>query len=423
MSGKLGGTTVAYVGAVDEVSTADNPMVNLFRLRRDVGASSTVGGVYTDRTAPGQSFNRVAGADGRFVVADRYIFNVMAAASADGADEASTNWGSLVSADFRRSSRTVTMSASFLDITPGFRARSGFIRQVGITSAEARAGYSWRGGRGAFVESVSLSLDADGTWAREDFWSGRAPEEWDVGLSLSGSLRGNVGGFLSYSQRSFDFSADRYGGLFTTSRSGFLPFSPDQSLFQGLHSLRLRSWVSTWERVRGSFGASWSETPIFDRGVPADVGESFSVDAGLTLYPTGALSMQVGARHVRLLRKQDGSTYSTATIPRLEGRYQFSRSLFVRGIGEYSSQSRGDVLDPETGAPVYFCSGDECSARSGRDANDFRLEGLLGFEPSPGTVLFIGYTRALRDTQAFRFQDVQARSDGLFVKLSYRFRM
>ncbi len=423
MSGKVGGTTVAYIGAVDESSSGDDPIVNLIRIRRDVGASSTVGAVYTDRTTPGQSFNRVAGADGRFVFARRYTVNVMAAASADGATDASTRWGSLVSADFRRSSRTLSMSAGFLDIARDFSARSGFIRQVGITSAEARTGYTWRGGQGALLESVRLSVDGESTWAREDFWQGRGPEEWDVGMSLSGSLRGNIGGFINYSRRNYDFDADRYDGLFLSTEDGFVPFTPDQSYFQGLQSVSLRSWISTWERVRGSLGASWRETPIFDHGAPADVGESLSVDAGLTLYPTGALSVEVGGRHVRLTRQRDGSTYSTATIPRLQGRYQFSRSLFARGIGEYSSQKRGDVLDPATGGTLYSCSESDCSVRSGSDRHDFRLEGLLGYEPSPGTVLFVGYTRAWRDVQAFRFQDVQTRNDGLFVKLSYRFRM
>jgi hypothetical protein len=423
LSGKVGSTTVAYIGAVDETSLGEDAIVNLFRMRRDVGASSTVGAVYTDRTTPGRSFNRVAGADGRFVFARRYTVNVMAAASFDGAEDAATRWGSIVSADFRRSSRTLSMSAEFLDVTRDFSARSGFIRQVGITSAEARTGYTWRGGPGALVESVRLSVDGESTWAREDFWAGRGPEEWDAGMSLSSSLRGNIGGFINYSRRNYDFAADRYDGLFVSTQNGLVPFTPDQSLFQGLHSVSVRSWINTWERVRGSFGASWRETPIFDRGAPADLAESFSVNADLTLYPSGALSVEVGGRHVRLMRQRDGSTYSTATIPRLQGRYQFSRSLFARGIGEYSSQKRGDVIDPATGQPLYSCSGSECSVRSGSEEHDFRLEGLLGYEPSPGTVLFIGYSRAWRDMQAFRFQDVQSRNDGLFVKLSYRFRM
>ncbi len=51
------------------------------------------------------------------------------------------------------------------------------------------------------------------------------------------------------------------------------------------------------------------------------------------------------------------------------------------------------------------------------------MEGLLAYEPSPGTVFFLGYSRQMRDGRGFRFQDVRTRADGLFVKLSYRFRL
>ena len=57
------------------------------------------------------------------------------------------------------------------------------------------------------------------------------------------------------------------------------------------------------------------------------------------------------------------------------------------------------------------------------EVHDFSLEALVGYEPSPGTVVFIGYSRQLRDTERFRFRDVTSRAEGLFVKLSYLFRM
>jgi hypothetical protein len=424
LSGKFGGTTVAYIGAVDEMSTGVDPVVNLLRLRRDIGRSSSVGAIYTDRTAPGQSSNRVAGADARLVLAGRYTLSLMGAFSADGATGEATRWGSTLSADFSRAGRNLSLGASFRDVTPDFRARSGFIRRVGITEASARTGYTWRGGRGSFVERVGASVQAEGVWSHDQFWAGGGPEEWEVDVTLSGSLRGNIGGFLSYSRDSYRLGADRYDGLYSQDGERLIPFNPSPTLFSGLHSFRIRSWVSTWERVRGSFGASWSETPVFDRtGVPADLANSFSADVGLSLYPTSALSMELGARHVRLTRQRDGSHYSSATIPRIQGRLQFSRSLFVRATGEYASQGRGDVLDPVAGRPIVRCSAGACAGRSASEAHNLSVETLVGYEPSPGTVIFVGYSRAMRDASPFGFENVQAQSDGLFVKLSYRFRM
>ena len=267
-------------------------------------------------------------------------------------------------------------------------------------------------------------MELQGYWNRSDFWAGSGPEEAEAQLSFRAFFRGNVGTFLTYSRTAFDFSPPNYDGLFlpASASADLTPFRPDQALFGGLDALRLRAWLSSWERMRVSLGASWSETPIFTSGVAADAGESWSGDLGLNLYPTGSLSAEVGLRHVTILRRRDGSTYSSATIPRLQARYQFSRALFLRAIGEYSDQERRSLLDPVSGAPVYSC-GDECAALAGSDQHDFRLEGLLGYEPSPGTVVYLGYSRQMRDTDSFRFRQMDTRADGLFLKVSYRFRM
>jgi hypothetical protein len=425
LSGKVGRLNLAYIGAVDEVgSGGDNPVVNLLRVKRDVGESSSVGMVYTDRSVFGTSFNRVMGADARFVLARRYTLEMTASGSADGGAGQETDWGSLFAASFSRSSRSLSMRASFEDISEDFLARSGFIRRVGITQAEAQTGYTWRGGPGALVESWGPSFEVKGTWQRDDFWGGQGPEESEAQVNLRGFFRGNIGGFLSFSRRSYSFSPEKYDGLYLagTPDGEPVPFTPSPDLFGGMNSVRLRAWLSSWERARLSLGAGWSETPIFTRGVPADVGESIGADASLNLYPTGSFSMEVGLRHSTISRKRGHSRYSAATIPRLQARYQFSRALYVRAIGEYSSQERGDVLDPVSSAPVVSC-GESCSPRAGTSAHDFRVEGLVGYEPSPGTVVYLGYSREMRDAQAFGFREVTPQADGLFVKLSYRFRM
>ena len=428
LSGKVGNFSVAYIGAVDQASSSgDNPVVNLVRVRKDVGASSTLGLVYTDRTTPGVSFNRVVGADARMVLGGRYTVEFMAAGSADGAEASATDYGSLVTARFQRSGRNFSMSGGFQDIDSSFRAGSGFIRRVDNTQARFETGYTWRGARGAWVESFGPSIEVEGNWDRDAFWAGNAPEEREVQLRLFTSFRNNIGGFLSYSRSGFSLGAGEYDGLFLTDEGGSTTsaFAPAQSLFQGLDGISLRSWISSWERVRFSLGGSIRETPVFDRskGLPADVANSFSGDFNVSLYPTGSLVLEVGARHVTLKRQLDGSTYSSATIPRLQARYQFSRALFTRVIGEYASQERGEVHDPITGRPLSFCGDETCSLQSGSDRYDFSIQALLGYEPTPGTVFFAGYTRQMRDSVGFRFRDVQTQADGVFIKLSYRFRM
>lgn len=425
ISGKIGSFNVAYLGAVDDVGAdGSSPVVNLLRLKRDLGSSSTLGVVYTDRTRPGETFNRVLGADARLVLGDRYTVEAMLAGSADGTAGAVTDYGSLLSASFRRSSRTLSLSASFEDVGDTFQAGSGFIRRTGITQVEARSGYTFRGDQGALVESWGPSVEAQAFWDRSDFWSGLGPLETELEVGVRASLRGNVGMSVDYRRSAFAFSPAYYGDFFVGSDASTLTaFAPDAHRFSGLQRVSFRSWISTWERVRGSLDGSWGETPIFAGGVPVDVGEMWSGDVGLTVYPTGSTQAEIGVRHESIFRTRDGSRYSSATIPRIQARYQINRALFVRGIGEYSSQERGPVLDPEAGRPVFTCSDGACIEREGSDDHDFRVEALVAYEPSPGTVVFFGYTRQFRDTAGFSFREVRPTADGLFLKLSYRFRM
>src|SRR5207245_11584025 len=68
LTGTLGGMGVAYSGAVDDNNDVPRhyPVRNLLRLRRDLGASSTLGLVYTARIF-GSAWNRVLGADARVI--------------------------------------------------------------------------------------------------------------------------------------------------------------------------------------------------------------------------------------------------------------------------------------------------------------------------------------------------------------------
>jgi len=158
--------------------------------------------------------------------------------------------------------------------------------------------------------------------------------------------------------------------------------------------------------------------------LPLEVADAMGFQGDVSLYPTTSLSARLEVRHERLTRQRDGSEYSSATIPRLETRYQFSRALFVRFIGEYASQRRAAQLDPVAGRSLYACEdGEACELQDGSEGHDFSVEGLVGYEPSPGTVFFLGYTRQMEDPHGFRFRDLRTQADGLFVKLSYRFRM
>lgn len=432
VQGKIGSFNAGFLSAVDDVSNPDgpdddsaHPVVNIFRLRRDLGTASNIGMVYTDRTYSGDRFNRVAGIDGRFQIRQRYTMTLLAAGSrtAEGVPDRTT--GSLVSAQLARSGRHLQFDAGMLDVTDDFLAGSGFIRRAGTTNLRSSVSYNFRGKPGDLVERWGPSLEAEGFWDHAAFWQRARAEEQRIQLGGSLSFRNNITIWGNYSRAYFRFSPADYQGLVTMSPDGGpVPFFPDQSLFDGLNSGTLFIWVSPFDRVRGNVRVTRSETPLFDfiTDTPVDVADSWSGNASLNLFPTTNFSSELGVTHSSLFRQRDGSLYSRATIPRIQAQYQFSRALFVRAIVEYGSQERGLLTTPAAGQEVSYCSGASCAALGGYEANDFSIETLLSYEPTPGTVFFVGYSRQMEDMQAFRFRDVRPEADGVFMKLSYRFR-
>jgi hypothetical protein len=52
-----------------------------------------------------------------------------------------------------------------------------------------------------------------------------------------------------------------------------------------------------------------------------------------------------------------------------------------------------------------------------------RGEWLFSYQPSPGTVLFVGYTGLLQDPEDKGVGRLRRQTDGFFVKLSYLFKL
>ncbi|MDX1647484.1 MAG: DUF5916 domain-containing protein, partial [Longimicrobiales bacterium] len=432
LTGKIGSLNVGYLGAVDEGFGGSDPetYVNLVRLRQDVGTSSTLGAVYTDRTVAVDDYNRVAGADARMQLGGRYTLTLMGA----GSFTESESWtgradGVMTAARLERAGRTFSFNADFEDTDGDFVPGSGFFQRIGDTQITSRAEYSWYGNRGALLESIQPSLELKGYWDHDGFWDGRGLEEGEIQLGSRISFRNNITLYGNVQRTLFQYRPEQYEGLFLQDASGsFVPFRPDQGLFDGLMGTTVGVWFNNWKKVRGNVRITFNEMPIFDRrvGVAVEPANARSGEVRLNLYPTSSLTAQFSVNFSRLERKRDEAEHSTAIIPRLRAQYQFSRALFLRTIFEYGHQERAALRDPETGQPLYLCeeaSADGCSERSGFVANDFRVEGLLGYEPSPGTVFYLGYTREMEDASAFGFDDIRPTRDGLFVKVSYLFRL
>jgi hypothetical protein len=118
------------------------------------------------------------------------------------------------------------------------------------------------------------------------------------------------------------------------------------------------------------------------------------------------------------LNRLDGTEFARSTIPRLKVEYQPKRELFFRAIGEYRSDRTAALVDPATGAPLYVGG----VAQPVSEFNGLRVDLLASFEPTPGTVAFLGYGSSLETDAAFNWSRLQRRNDGFFVKLAYQVR-
>lgn len=453
LTGKVGALSVGYLGALDEspldrttFTYAPEPERALFqvvRLQRDVGAGSSLGAVFTDREA-GSEFNRVAAVDGRLRFRSVYSLQFQAAGSwtrawapeAGAADSVllggspvavapADRTGHLLAGALDRTGRSWGFRAQVKDVPDGFRAHSGFVRRTGMSELSLVNRFSFFGAQGAVLESVTPFLMATRIYDGRSLWEGGDAAEGSAALRTSVSLRGNNRVVVGLSRRFFVLDPARYARYrLEDGTTGAELVAPGRDL-EGLGGVSVDASSSYFKTVSAELDARWEQTAIFAEGTP---GEEWSVRAGLRLRPTSSLRLEADARSSRIYRQSDGSLYSRATIPRLKAEYQLTRALFLRAVGQYSLEEV-DLLRSPGGAPYVLADGSAFRVLRGRVlpealgvTHPVRIDLLLSYEPSPGTVVFLGYGREMTDDGAFRFSPLEPRADGLFVKVSYLFR-
>ncbi|MCG8406239.1 MAG: DUF5916 domain-containing protein, partial [Phycisphaerales bacterium] len=197
LTGKLGPLNVGYLGALDEAPKTlfgadDAAAFNLLRARGDVGAGSTVGVLYTDRSVPGTGqFNRVVSGDVRFLFLRRYTFTAQVANSwtSAGTGEA-IRVAPLVAAELQRSGRNFQFQARFDDVHGDFSTASGFIPRLGDTELFGRVGGTHFGKPGAILEQFALAVQGNVFYNHDEFWHGGRPFEGELELHPALTLKG-----------------------------------------------------------------------------------------------------------------------------------------------------------------------------------------------------------------------------------------
>jgi hypothetical protein len=416
LTGKVGGTAVAYIGAVDDASASftgtEHPVVNLLRLRRDLGASSTMGLAYTDRIEGGD-YNRVLGVDAR-VVWKKIWFSDAQFVSSWTQDGLGARAGELWDVTlYDLTGRSYGNHGELVGISPDFQASSGFVNRVNVVQARIFNRFSIYGKPGALLEQGTTFFMIQPTWRYHDFPGSTL--EGSIGETIILTLRGGWGVNANWQNNHQRFDPPDYAGDSVEITPGIrVPFVVPHGLYNlwganaGFNTPNRALTFSA--NVGAGQGAIFAE---------AAEGRGVNTFLGLTWKPTSGLRIEGQWVHSLLTRARDGSWFSTANIPRLKIEYQLNRDIFFRYVGQYFAQESDSLRDPRNGAPLIVNG----SPQPRTSVTDFRNDFLFSYKPSPGTVFFFGYGSSLSEPTAFTFRDLRRTSDGFFLKASYLFRM
>jgi hypothetical protein len=419
IAGKIGSVGVAHITAVDDESGAEGEaLFNVTRLRRDFGSNSLAGLTFTDRSVlEGGDYNRVLAGDIRYVFGRLYYFEAQlgsswSRASTPGAGVSESFSAPLWNLELDRTGRSWGFNYQLNGIGTDFVSRAGFVPRSDIVQAHAFNRFSLYGQPGALLETVTVFVGPTRIWRYADLLDA-GPIEGGENVNLMMRLRG---GWQANARVARDFVAldpAAYVSFATGAPGATTPYLPLERVSGP--SLQLGATTPTWRALDATATLSRGRVPIFAEG---SEGTRTSLSGGLSARPGESLRMAATVTVQRLTRRRDGGEFARTVIPRLKLEYQPSRALFFRAVGEYRAERRAALEDARTGVPLIG----PAALVDGFEINDLRVDLLASFEPSPGTVAFLGYGSSLVSARTFGFADLERVDDGIFLKLAYQFR-
>ena len=392
LAGRAGRNNVGVFAAKDTVNTLlfpsnqvtastllDEPVTSgVMRYRRDLGASSAIGVVYTGREGD-DYHNHVAGVDGFFRPreTDTLMFQYLRSDTAYPQSVAEQFEQPTYAFDddlweirYEHTTRIWNWAVDYEDYGPGFRADNGFMPRVDQRKAQAIVRRTFWGEENSWHDRWSIGAYANHT---EDHTGQLTDEAVQVYASITGPLQLTGEAYLQKRKEYFD-------GILYEDLDGaelFAAFQPS-----GAFRLQLYTRFSdTIDYANNQPAEEW----LFNPQIEAKIGRH--VNASLD------------HNHQRL--QVDGGTLFTANLTQLRLVYNFSLRMFVRGIFQWFDVSRDPDLyvvpvEPET--QTLF------------------TQLLFSYKLNARTVLFVGYS----DNQLGLEDVALTRTDRtLFFKVGY----
>ena len=367
LTGKEGKNDISFFSARDEITNillpgsqgSDDTSLNMqstgsvMRYRRDVGASSMLGLLVTDREGE-RYFNRLAGFDGdlKFTPKDRLTFQVLGSQT-DYPTEVLNEFdqpgnafgGSALDVSYMHSTKSYGMETSYRQITPGFRADLGFMSQVGFRKIEASSWRNWNRDKGGWYTSISLG----GGFEHMEDSAGRM-----LGQSFGSSLNYN-GPLQSYVYFGGNVAQQYYDGV----------------TFDGI-SFDYYSHVRPTGSLFISLGGNIGDRIDYANTRP---GKRFRINPSVE-YKFGS-HLVLGTGHTFERLNVSGGRLYTANVSNVRVVYQFSKRSFLRTNLQY--------VDYRFNSALY---------KEEQDSENRRLGGqiLYSYKLNARTVFYAGYS-------------------------------
>lgn len=336
------------------VSLDQDVLASVVRYRRDVGARSSVGGIWAGREGEDGYANHVYGIDGVFQLteSDTIQYQVagssteypLSVAQAFGQPAGSFD-GRAIGVEYRHSDRDWFWVAEYDDYSTDFRADSGFIPKVGYRGARVGVQRTFYGSSETWYRRLAVFAGADKT----DQSDGQA-DEWGADLSLS--YQGPLQSFLQVN------------------------LAPNREFYRGIHYDNFRQSIYSEFRPTGDLFvgmyAGWGET--IDRS-NARQGEFIVLEPSVEMKFGRHLEANVSHVYQTL----DVAPGELFTVNLTQGRFIYHLNLrsFVRAIVQYENLD----FNPST---WLFPVPDE--------TEELFTQFLFSYKLNPQTVFLAGYS-------------------------------
>lgn len=351
--------------------------VAVARYRYDMGDSSSVGAILTDRRGDGYS-NTVAGIDGVFQIGASDAIYIQSLRSTSHYPLAIQNrYGQRehISDDshvfeYRHRDRRWDWFINYLDYGTDFRADMGFVNQVDYRKVVTRFGHTWRWDRDNFFNRIWFAADWDKTWDQSGLV---LEEELEFFVEANGPLQSFYNGLFGGSKTYWN--GQYFDEQFNQINIGM---QPSADLFLRLY-FRLEDIV---DFANTRLGRSWRLGP--------EVTWNFGPH------------LQMNVQHTWQKFDVEGGRLFTAKLWDVRTTYQFDTRNLIRFTMQHTDQLR----DPS----LYVAPTQRVRQQSG-------MQVLYAYTLNPVSRFFAGYSDAGFRDDTLSTLEITGRT--VFVKLSY----